>query len=262
MIGERDDESATGQSGITFQATILIVALIVLGGGELTCAQGVATGGTAVPARPLPPGMKAPTVDYEDIAVQAGLTGVEVSGADRGKQYIVESTGTGVAIFDYDGDGLPDIFLVNGGRLGDGAQPKPFLYHNLGGLKFEDVTEKAGITSTGWGQGVCAGDIDNDGNTDVFVTQWGQNILYRNQGNGTFRDETKERGLLAAKRWSTGCAFVDYNRDGYLDLVVVHYVDFDLAHTPRPGDKSQCQWKGMSVLCGPRGLATRNSFLI
>jgi hypothetical protein len=181
--------------------------------------------------------MKAPTVTYEDLAVKAGLTGVEVSGADHGKQYIPESTGTGVAIFDYDNDGLPDILLVNGGRLGDGAQPKPFLYHNLGGLKFEDVTEKAGITRTGWGQGICAGDIDNDGNTDVFVTQWGQNILYRNQGNGTFRDETKERGLLASKRWSTGCAFIDYNRDGYLDLVVVHYIDFDLAHTPRPGDK-------------------------
>jgi enediyne biosynthesis protein E4 len=233
------------ESGITIRAIILIFALIVLCGSEQTYAQGVATGGTAAPARPLPPGMKAPIVKYEDIAV---------SGADRGKQYIVESTGTGVAIFDYDNDGLPDILLVNGGLLGDGPQPKPFLYHNLGGLKFEDVTEKAGITSPGWGQGVCAGDIDNDGNTDLFVTQWGPNILYHNQGGGKFHDETKERGLLAPKRWSTGCAFIDYNRDGYLDLVVVHYVDFDLAHTPRPGDKSQCQWKGMSVLCGPRGL--------
>src|ERR1700675_1314175 len=242
----------TGQSGLTIHATILVLALIVLGGGKVVCAQGVATGGTAVPARPLPPGMKAPTVSYEDLAVQAGLTGVEVSGADHGKQYIVESTGTGVAIFDYDNDGLPDILFVNGGRLGGGAQPKPFLYHNLGGLKFEDATEKAGITSTGWGQGVCAGDIDNDGNTDLFVTQWGQTILYR--GKGTFRDETKERGLLAPMRWSTGCAFVDFNRDGFLDLVVVHYVDFDLAHTPHPGQTSQCQWKGKPVMCGPRGL--------
>src|ERR1700694_1220783 len=221
----------TRQLGLTIHASFLILVLIVLGRGKLACAQGAATGGTAVPARPLPPGMKAPTVDYEDIAVQAGLTGVEISGADHGKQYIVESTGTGAAIFDYDNDGLPDIFLVNGGRLDDGPQPRPFLYHNLGRLKFEDVTEKAGITSTGWGQGVCAGDIDNDGNTDLFVTQWGQNILYRNQGKGTFRDETKERGLLAPKRWSTGCAFVDFNREGFLDLVVVHYVDFDLAHT-------------------------------
>src|SRR4030081_2747552 len=124
----------TGQSGLTIHATIFVLALIVLGGGKLASAQGVATGGTAVPARPLPPGMKAPTVTYEDLAVKAGLTGVEVSGADHGKQYIVESTGTGVAIFDYDNDGLPDIFLVNGGRLQEGASPPtPFLYHHLGG---------------------------------------------------------------------------------------------------------------------------------
>src|SRR5580765_1202012 len=160
-----------------------------------------------------------PDVRYEDIAKQAGLTGVNVSGAERGKQYIVESTGTGVAIFDYDNDGLPDIFLVNGGRFDEqGQNLTHFLYHNLGGLKFEDVTERAGIAHTGWGQGVCVGDIDNDGYTDLFVTQWGQNVLYRNQGGGKFRDETKERGLVQPKpRWSTGCAFLDFNRDGYLD---------------------------------------------
>src|SRR6202047_3525428 len=123
----------TGQSGLTIHATILVLALILLGRGKLACAQGVATGGTAVPARPLPPSMKAPTVSYEDLAVQAGLTGVEVSGAEHGKQYIIESTGTGVAIFDYDNDGLPDILLVNAGQLPqDGAQPTHFLYHNLG----------------------------------------------------------------------------------------------------------------------------------
>ncbi len=232
------------------------LTLTVVGSGTPACAQGMATGGTAAPARPLARGMKAPLVSYEDLAVQAGLTGVNVSGAEHGKQYIVESTGTGVAIFDYDNDGLPDIFLVNAGRLQeDGHQPTHFLYHNLGGLKFEDVTETAGITHTGWGQGVCAGDVDNDGHVDLLVTQWGQNVLYRNQGDGTFHDESKERGLFSPKpRWSTGCAFIDFNRDGYLDLVVVHYVDFDMEHTPRPGDKTQCQWKGRPVLCGPRGL--------
>jgi len=218
-------------------------------------AQGAATGGKAFPAKPLPPGMKAPTVQYQDIAAQAGLVGVNVSGAEHGKQYIVETTGTGVAIFDYDNDGLPDIFFVNAGRLQDAGETTHFLYHNLGNLKFEDVTKKAGIAHTGWGQGVCVGDVDNDGHPDLFITQWGRNVLYRNQGNGTFQDETKTRGLLqSTPRWSTGCAFLDFNRDGYLDLMVVHYVDFDLAHTPRPGDNSQCIWKGIPVMCGPRGL--------
>src|SRR5438105_13858862 len=121
----------------------------------------MATGGTAVPGRPLARGMKAPVVRYEDVAARAGLTGINVSGAERRKQFIVEATGTGVAIFDYDNDGLPDIFLVNAGRLQEeGPAPTHFLYHNLGGLKFEDVTEKAGLIHNGWGQGVCAGDID------------------------------------------------------------------------------------------------------
>ncbi len=219
-------------------------------------AQGVATGGAAVPARPLPAGLKPPVVDYRDMATQAGLVGVNVSGSETSKQYIVETTGNGVAIFDYDNDGLPDIFLVNAGRLDkSAARPRHFLYHNLGGLKFEDVTEKTGIQQTGWGQGVCVGDIDNHGYPDLFITQWGQNVLYRNLGNGSFKDETKERGLLSPKpRWSTGCAFIDFNRDGFLDLVIVHYVDFDMAHTPHPGETSQCQWKGKPVMCGPRGL--------
>jgi enediyne biosynthesis protein E4 len=219
--------------------------------------MGVATGnGVATPAKPLPPGMKPPAVRYEDIAAQAGLTGINVSGNEANKQYIVETTGTGVAIFDYDNDGLPDILLVNGDRFqAKGTPTTPLLYHNLGGLKFEDVTNKAGLTHTGWGQGVCAGDIDNDGNVDLFMTEWGQNVLYRNQGNGTFRNETQARGLASAKtRWSTGCAFVDFNRDGALDLMVVHYIEFDPAKTPHPGDKSQCQWKGLPVICGPRGL--------
>src|SRR5258707_1081019 len=217
---------------IIFACTI---ACLALGTCQAVYAQGMATGGTAVPARPLPPGMKAPVIRYEDVAARAGLVGVNVSGAEHGKQYIVETTGTGVAIFDFDNDGLPDIFFVNAGRLRDASEVTHFLYHNLGNLKFEDVTKKAGIAHTGWGQGVCVGDVDNDGYPDLFITQWGQNVLYRNQGNGTFQDETKARGLLQpTPRWSTGCAFLDFNRDGYLDLMVVHYVDFDLARTPRP----------------------------
>src|SRR5260370_39912236 len=138
------------------------ILLLAIGGTHLAHAQGVATGGTAVPARPLPAGMKAPAVEYRDIANHAGLTGVNVSGSATSKQYIVETTGNGVAIFDFDNDGLPDIFLVNSGTLGTGAvQPKHFLYHNLGGLKFEDVSDKAGIKPTGWGQGGGVGDRDN-----------------------------------------------------------------------------------------------------
>jgi enediyne biosynthesis protein E4 len=243
----------------TFSKVPLLLCWILFPvvGAHIAHGQGVATGGKPVPARPLPAGMKPPVVDYRDIATQAGLAGVNVSGPETSKQYIVETTGNGVAILDYDNDGLPDIFLVNAGRLEKAApQPKHFLYHNLGGLKFEDVTDKAGITQTGWGQGVCIGDVDNNGYPDLFITQWGQNVLYRNLGNGTFKDETKERGLLSPKpRWSTGCAFIDFNRDGFLDLVVVHYIDFDPAHTPHPGETSQCQWKGKPVMCGPRGLS-------
>jgi enediyne biosynthesis protein E4 len=218
--------------------------------------QMISSGAKDQPARPLPPGMKAPVVDIRDVAAEAGLSAVIVSGDDQDQTSLVENTGTGVAIFDYDNDGLPDIFLVQGDRFKPGPVPlTPHLYHNLGGLRFEDVTEKAGIGHTGWGQGVCAGDVDNDGNVDLFITQWGHNVFLHNLGNGTFRDETRERGLdHPGSRWSTGCAFIDYDRDGWLDLVVANYVDFDAQQTPRPRERSLCKWKGIPVPCGPRGL--------
>jgi enediyne biosynthesis protein E4 len=235
-----------------------LMGVLSFTGSVLGYAQsGVATGnGVATPAKPLPPGMRPPMVQYEDIATRAGLTGVNVSGTEKNKQYIVETTGNGVAIIDYDNDGLPDILFVNGDRLQQGGTAStPILYHNLGSLKFEDVTRKEGLTHTGWGQGVCAGDIDNSGHVDLFITQWGENVLYHNQSDGTFRNETQARGLSSSlTRWSTGCAFLDFNRDGFLDLVVAHYVGFDLAHTPHPGEMSRCVWKGLPVLCGPRGL--------
>jgi enediyne biosynthesis protein E4 len=217
--------------------------------------QMVSTGATDQPLRPLPPGMKAPAVDFRDVARQAGLNAVVVSG-ELDQTFVVENTGTGVAIFDYDNDGLPDIFLVQGDRLKPGPAPlTPHLYHNLGGLRFEDVTAKAGIGHTGWGQGVCAGDADNDGYVDLFLGQWGHNVFLHNLGNGTFRDETRERGLdRPESRWSTGCAFIDYDRDGHLDLVVANYIDFNAQETPRPRDRSGCNWKGIPVPCGPRGL--------
>ena len=213
------------------------------------------SGKIAVPRRPLPAGLRAPVTRFEDLAKQAGLTGLNVSGSDVQQTYIVENTGTGVAVFDYDNDGLPDLFFVNGDRFDrKGPVPPHFLYRNLGGLRFEDVTAKAGITNDDWGQGVCTGDVDNDGNVDLFVTSWGSNALWRNQGNGAFRNETKDRGLAAPKRWSTGCAFFDYDRDGHLDLLVAHYLKFDPAKIAKPGDRGQCVWLGFPVVCGPMGL--------
>src|SRR6266567_7670501 len=144
---------------------IVIFFLAFIAPGAVRAQIGVATGnGVATPARPLPPGMKPSVVKFEDVAQKAGLTAVNVSGAEKNKQYIVETTGNGVAILDYDNDGLPDVLLVNGDRFQrDGAPTGPVLYRNLGGLRFEDVTRKAGLSHSGWGQGVCAGDIDNDG---------------------------------------------------------------------------------------------------
>jgi enediyne biosynthesis protein E4 len=241
----------------TLSHAFLTIVLLLLGSTSAGGQIGVATGnGVATPAKPLPTGLKPPAVTYQDVAAAAGLTAINVSGAERNKQYIVETTGNGVAILDYDNDGLPDILLVNGDLFQKGKEAAgPVLYRNLGGLRFEDATRKAGLSQTGWGQGVCAGDFDNDGHVDVFITEWGQNALYRNIGDGTFRDETTDRGLASPKtRWSSGCAFLDFNRDGFLDLLVVHYLDFDPARTPHPGERSQCEWKGLPVICGPRGL--------
>jgi hypothetical protein len=220
-------------------------------------AQMMGGGRTAQAARPLPPGMKAPQVRYEDLGTKAGLNGINVSGSDKQQAYIVENTGTGVAIFDFDNDGLMDLFFVNGDRFDrdSNARPTHHLYRNLGGLRFEDVTAKSGIAHTGWGQGVCAGDIDNDGFVDLYIGYWGQNVLYRNQGNGTFRDETKEHGLASTgRRWGTGCAFLDYDRDGNLDLFAAHYLAFDPSKVAKPGEPGSCVWKGFPVVCGPMGL--------
>ena len=234
---------------------VLLVAAPTLLLMRIAWPQMASSGASDQAVRPLPPGMKAPTVDFRDVAAATGLSAVTISG-DLDQTYVVENTGQGVAIFDYDNDGLPDIFLVQGDRLKpSGAPLTPHLYHNLGGLRFEDVTEKAGIGHTGWGQGVCAGDVDNDGYVDLFIGQWGHNVFLHNMRNGTFRDETRERGLdRPGSRWSTGCAFLDYDRDGQLDLVVANYIDFNAQETPRPRESSGCNWKGIPVPCGPRGL--------
>jgi enediyne biosynthesis protein E4 len=205
------------------------------------------------------------TVDLRDVAESAGLTAVNVSGGATTKKYILETTGNGVALFDSDNDGLLDIFLPNGTTLdgdGPGATSTGHLYRNLGQMRFEDVTQKAGLAKVGWGQGVCAGDYDNDGFRDLFVTYYGQSVLYRNQKDGTFRDATDAAGLRSpATRWDTGCTFVDYDRDGRLDLAVTNYLQFDRTKVPEAGSGTYCLWKGMPVMCGPRGLPFARNYL-
>jgi enediyne biosynthesis protein E4 len=206
-----------------------------------------------------------PLAYFTDIAKEAGLTMMNVFGGVDTKKYIIETTGTGVAIFDYDNDGWPDIFIVNGTQLEGfpaGKVPTNHLYHNNHDGTFTDATERAGLSRTGWGQGVCVGDYDNDGWEDLYVTYYGKNVLYHNNGNGTFTDVSDKAGVAGpGKAWGTGCAFVDYDRDGHLDLMVANYVDFDLSSAPTPGERSSCIWKGVPVMCGPRGLPGSKNIL-
>jgi len=198
-----------------------------------------------------------PFARFVDLAPSAGLTARTVIGGERTKDFILETTGGGVAILDFDGDGWPDLFFVNGARLGaSGSEDPPpsRLYRNAGDGTFADVTGTSGITRRGWGQGACAGDYDNDGRVDLFVTYYGQNALYRNQGGGVFSDVTRAAGLAGPDRYSTGCAFLDYDRDGRLDLFVSAYVAYEDAARYRPGAGQSCSWKGFVVMCGPAGL--------
>jgi len=202
--------------------------------------------------------------DFSDIAAKAGLTAVNIFGGEKTKKFIIETTGTGVAIFDFDNDGWPDIFIVNGTTLsGFPAEQAPtnHLYHNNHDGTFSDVTAKTGLVASGWGQGVCVGDYDNDGWEDLYVTYYGKNRLYHND-HGVFT-EVAEKAHVAGngKAWGSGCAFVDYNRDGHLDLMVANYVDFNPATTPTPGEGSSCVWKGVAVMCGPRGLPAAKNIL-
>jgi len=205
-----------------------------------------------------------PPVNFVDIAEKAGLNFTNVFGGLETKKYIIETTGTGLAILDYDNDGWPDLFFVNGTTLEgsrDRVIPTNHLYRNNHDGTFTDVTVQAGLTATGWGQGVCVGDYDNDGWEDLYVTYYGKNRLYHND-HGVFKDVSDQAGVSGSgKAWGTGCAFVDYDRDGLLDLMVANYVDFDLANTPAPGERPSCMWKGVPVMCGPRGLGATSNIL-
>jgi enediyne biosynthesis protein E4 len=199
----------------------------------------------------------APVFSFVNTAREAGLTAITVYGGKETNKYLLETTGCGVAVLDIDNDGWLDLFIVNGSVLEgfpSGQTPMGHLYRNRRDGTFEDMTAKSGIVQTGWGQAACSGDYDNDGADDLFVTSWGQNHLYRNRGDGTFEDVTIGAGLQTKKaRWGAGCTFLDYDRDGRLDLFAANYIDFDLASAPVP-ESGLCRYKGLPVACGPPGL--------
>ena len=198
-------------------------------------------------------------VKFIDVAERAGLTVPNVWGGVDRKRIIIETKGSGLAFFDYDNDGWLDIYLSNGSRLdahwAPGEAPTTHLYKNNRDGTFTDVTAKSRIGRSGWQTGVCVGDYDNDGWDDLFCTFWGHNILFHNNGDGTFTDVTRKAGLGSGKgRWGTGCSFLDYDRDGQLDLFVCNFVKLDPDKPPSMEDANFCQWKGVPTMCGPRGL--------
>src|SRR5258708_32938748 len=206
-------------------------------------------------------------VKLTDTAAKAGLAAANVSGDVVNKKYILEMNGSGVAFIDYNRDGLVDIFLVNGTQLERRAgapEPTSHLYRNNGDGTFTDVSREAGITASGWGQGACVADVDNDGYDDIFVTYYGKDRLYRNNGNGTFTDIAERAGVAGADgRWNSGCAFIDYDHDGKVDLFVANYVDLgpNFSNVPKPGSGENWQYKGIPIACGPRGLPAAVNYL-
>jgi enediyne biosynthesis protein E4 len=197
---------------------------------------------------------------FTDVTTAAGLGQAHnVFGSPQDKQFLLEEMGGGAAFFDYDHDGWLDIFLVNGSSFDPQvreARPSSYLFHNNRDGTFTDVTRKAGLTHSGWGQACCVGDYDNDGFDDLFVSYWGRNVLYRNNGDGTFTDVSEKAGVAGAgTAWGAGCCFLDFDRDGHLDLFVASYVNFDPQKAPRPGDSRYCLYKDIPVPCGPMGYA-------
>src|SRR5213596_1403396 len=221
---------------------------------------------TLVALPPAGPVAGANPVTFTDITSESGLDRARnVSGAPQNKRFLLEEMGCGVAFIDYDNDGWIDIFLVNGAAFDESAQnrrPASYLFRNNRDGTFTDVTGKAGLTHSGWGQACCVGDYDNDGFDDLFVTYWGRNVLYHNNGDGTFTDVSARAGVAgSADRWGAGCCFLDYDRDGHLDLFVANYVAFDPERAPRPGESAYCRYSNIPVPCGPQGFAGGTNLL-
>jgi hypothetical protein len=235
--------------------------LHILGGAAAAWMPGVELVARQSPAPP-----HIPADLFTDITAAAGLLQARnVSGSPDNKQFLLEEMGCGAAFFDYDHDGWLDIFLVNGSSLDpkvrDG-KPTSYLFHNNRDGTFTDVTEKARLVRSGWGQACCVGDYDNDGFDDLFVTYFGHNVLYHNNGDGTFTDVSERAGVAGPGTcWGAGCAFLDYDRDGHLDLFVANYVNFDPAKAPRPGASAYCRYNDIPVPCGPLGFAGGTNIL-
>jgi enediyne biosynthesis protein E4 len=220
----------------------------------------------------VPPQTSEPwAVTFTDVAARAGLTHPSVYGGIDRKRFIIETNGCGTAFIDYDNDGWIDALVLSGTRLAasgraasteDRDRAPSRLYRNQRDGTFTDVTAQAGLSKIGWASSVCAGDYDNDGFIDLFVTYYGTNVLYRNLGKGRFEDVTSRAGLTTGgTRWGSGCTFVDFDRDGRLDLFVANYLKFDLTTAPEPGTGVNCTWKGVPVNCGPKGLPTDTNLL-